>query len=65
MSDKILLDCPKCKNKIQVKLLACKEGTEVFCPQCNNLIKLHFNGNTPQNILENIKKNFIKGLKIS
>ena len=63
MSDKMLLNCPKCKNKIEVKLLACKEGTEIFCPQCNNLIKLHFNGISPQNILDGIKKALKKSWK--
>jgi len=63
MSDKLLLECPNCKNKIQINIFLCKEGTEIFCPTCNKLIKLHFEGDTPKQILDKIKRDIEKELK--
>ena len=31
----VLLDCPKCGNKITVPLDACKEGRKFPCPICS------------------------------
>ena len=63
MSSDIFLDCPKCKNKVKVNILACKEGTEIMCPECESLIKLHFEGDTPKQTIDKIKKEIEKELK--
>lgn len=62
MSDTLLLDCPKCKNKVNVNIFACKEGTEILCPKCNSLIKLHFDGDTPKQVIDKIKRDIEKEL---
>lgn len=63
MSLEIFLDCPKCKNKIKVDILACKEGTEIMCPNCETMIKLHFEGDTPKQVIDKIKKDIEKQLR--
>jgi len=63
MSSDIFLDCPKCKNKVKINILACKEGTEIMCPKCESLIKLHFEGDTPKQAIDKIKKEIEKELK--
>lgn len=63
MNSDIFFDCPNCGGKIRVNILSCKEGTEILCPKCKKLIKLHFEGDTPKQILDKVERNLKKELK--
>lgn len=63
MSGNINIKCLKCKENILVNILECKEGTEIFCPNCETLITLHFEGKLPGQIIDNLKKEIQKETK--
>lgn len=61
------LPCPKCKAKIRIDfqylIFLARDGSELLCQNCKELIPLHFKGKAPKQQLEDIKKEFAQVLK--
>ena len=59
----VLISCPRCKQSIIVDLLACSNGTKIYCDNCRGLIKLIFEGATLKEVVEEVKGEVAESFK--
>ncbi len=50
------ISCPKCRTGNQLKMIDLTEGNRILCRHCDMRIVLTFTGKTPQQIIEDFRK---------